>query len=208
MKKLTLTPLEGKNAGAVIEALFNPKEYTISKSVPWNPHPTAGLDSPENQFTTGQGESLALELFCDTYEKGESVQPYVMSVHNLGMIDAELHRPAHIFVSWGSLAFRGVVESLTHRYTMFLEDGTPVRATCTVQFREAPTATEQAEKIKKQSPDHAKLHAVRRGETLQTIAAREYDDPAEWRRIADANGIDDPLQLVPGRRLMIPPILR
>jgi nucleoid-associated protein YgaU len=40
------------------------------------------------------------------------------------------------------------------------------------------------------------------------IAAREYEDPAEWRRIADANGIDDPLQLEPGRRLMIPPILR
>ena len=59
-----------------------------------------------------------------------------------------------------------------------------------------------------ESPDHAKLHAVRRGETLQSIAAQEYDDPNQWRRIADANGIDDPFRLDPGARLIIPPILR
>ena len=40
------------------------------------------------------------------------------------------------------------------------------------------------------------------------IAFREYDDPAQWRRIAEANGIDDPLALQPGRRLLIPPILK
>jgi nucleoid-associated protein YgaU len=91
---------------------------------------------------------------------------------------------------------------------MFLESGLPVRATVTISLRQAASATEQQEQIKKQSPDHAKIHAVQRGETLQMIASREYDDPGEWRRIADANGIDDPLQVEPGRRLMIPPILR
>ncbi|MCA9527587.1 MAG: LysM peptidoglycan-binding domain-containing protein, partial [Myxococcales bacterium] len=47
-----------------------------------------------------------------------------------------------------------------------------------------------------------------RGETLQSIAGQEYDDPNQWRRIADANGIDDPFRLDPGVRLIIPPILR
>ena len=36
----------------------------------------------------------------------------------------------------------------------------------------------------------------------------EYEDPGEWRRIADANGIDDPFRLEPGKKLIIPPILR
>ncbi|MFZ4734733.1 MAG: CIS tube protein [Bradymonadia bacterium] len=208
MDKLYITPLDGKLAGTRIQALFNPKEYTIAKSVPWNPHASAGLDAPEMQFTTGQGETLNLELFFDTYEEGTNVRMHTEQLHQLALIDSEIHRPPLLLVSWGALMFRGVVESISHRFTMFLESGLPVRATVTISLRQAASATEQQEQIKKQSPDHAKIHAVQRGETLQMIASREYDDPGEWRRIADANGIDDPLQVEPGRRLMIPPILR
>ncbi len=207
LSKLTLEPVDGRNANRPIQALFNPKEYTISKSVPWNPHASSGLDAPEMQFTTGQGETLALELFFDTYEARSNVRDYTDQLHQLALIDPTLHRPPIVIVSWGKLTFKGVVESLNHRFTMFLEDGTPVRATCTLSMREMYTAAEQAERTKLESPDHAKLHAVRRGETLQSIAASEYEDSAEWRRIADANGIDDPFRLQPGQRLIIPPIL-
>ena len=48
---------------------------------------------------------------------------------------------------------------------------------------------------------------VRRGQSLADIAADEYDNPAEWRRIADANQIDDPMALAPGMKLIVPPIL-
>ena len=60
----------------------------------------------------------------------------------------------------------------------------------------------------KQSPDHAKLYTVRRGDTLQGIAMAEYDDPREWRRIADTNGITNPMSLPPGTKLLVPPILK
>jgi hypothetical protein len=209
LAKLNITPLDGKNANVSIAALFNPKEYAISKSVPWNPQASSGLDAPEMQFTTGQGETLQLELFFDTYESGLPVKLYTDRLHQLALIDTSLHRPPMVLVSWGALKFKGVIESINHRFTMFLEGGTPVRATVAITLREARSATEQAtENRGNESPDHAKLHAVRRGETLQSIAGKEYDDPNEWRRIADANGIDDPFNLEPGLKLMIPPILR
>lgn len=207
--KLRVTTLDGKNKNKSVTALFNPKEYTVSKTVPWSPHAAAGLDAPEMQFTTGQGETLKLELFFDTYESGGSAKTHTDALHKMALIDTSLHRPPMVMVTWGSLNFKGVVESLSHRYTMFLEDGTPVRATCTLGLRQADSASEQATANRgNESPDHAKLHAVRRGETLQSIAAVEYDDPGQWRMIADANGIDDPFRLEPGIRLMIPPILR
>lgn len=208
LAKLSITPLDGKKEGQPISALFNPKEYTISKSVPWNPQAASGLDAPEVQFTTGQGATLNLELFFDTYEDGSNVRQHTDKLHNLALIDETIHRPPRVLVSWNQLSFQGVIESINHRFTMFLEDGTPVRATCTLTLREAESAVEQRQEDRgNQSPDHAKIHAVRRGETLQSIAAEEYEDPAEWRRIADANGIDDPFKLDPGRRLLIPPIL-
>jgi len=48
---------------------------------------------------------------------------------------------------------------------------------------------------------------VKHGDTLSLIAHEEYDDPAEWRRIADANGINDPKDVKPGTVLTLPPIL-
>lgn len=207
LAKLTIEPLDGQKAKK-IEALFNPKEYAISKSVPWNPQATAGLDAPEMQFTTGQGESLDLELFFDTYEAGSNVRAMTKALHQFAMIDETLHRPPMVLVSWGDLKFQGVVESINHRFTMFLESGIPVRATCKLTLREARSAQMQEEARAKESPDHAKLHAVRRGETLQSIANQVYEDSTEWRRIADANGIDDPFALEPGTKLIVPPILR
>jgi hypothetical protein len=37
----------------------------------------------------------------------------------------------------GGGPFRGVIESLQTKYTMFLPNGTPVRATCNVKIKEA-----------------------------------------------------------------------
>lgn len=207
LAKLTITALDGFQAGLPIQALFNPKEYSVQKSVPWNPQAAAGLDAPDMQFTTGQGETLSLELFFDTYESQSNVRGHTDRLHKLALIDASLHRPPLVLATWGRLRFQGVVESISHRFTMFLENGTPVRATVTLSLREARSASEQNQEAPRESPDHAKLHAVRRGETLQAIAAEEYENPAEWRRIADANGIDDPLRLEPGTKLIIPPIL-
>jgi nucleoid-associated protein YgaU len=47
-------------------------------------------------------------------------------------------------------------------------------------------------------------HVVRDGDTLQSIAFAHYRDPTRWRRIAEANGIDDPMRLRRGHALTIP----
>jgi nucleoid-associated protein YgaU len=52
----------------------------------------------------------------------------------------------------------------------------------------------------------AKQRIVKRGETLSSIAAEEYLDPAMWRPIADQNGLDDPFNLVPGTLLLLPTV--
>jgi nucleoid-associated protein YgaU len=109
--------------------------------------------------------------------------------------------------AWGGFKFTGFIESLTVRYTMFLPDGKPCRATANVSMKELQTAAEQLQKKPRNSPDHTKRRTLKTGETLALIAHEEYDDPAEWRRIADANGILDPRDVKPGTVLTLPPIL-
>jgi nucleoid-associated protein YgaU len=77
-----------------------------------------------------------------------------------------------------------------------------------LELQESEPIKAQLVKSAKNSPDHAKVYTVQRGDTLQSISFREYDDPAEWRRIADANSVDDPMALEPGMKLLVPPILK
>ena len=48
------------------------------------------------------------------------------------------------------------------------------------------------------------MHRVRDGDSLPSIAYDAYGDPTQWRTIAEANDIDDPLRLRRGSELSIP----
>jgi nucleoid-associated protein YgaU len=55
-----------------------------------------------------------------------------------------------------------------------------------------------------ESVDRTKRWVVKVGETLQSIAAQEYGDPRQWRPIAEASNIDNPLTIHMGQGLTIP----
>ena len=190
-----------------LSVMFNPKEFSVQKSVQWEPHKAPGLDLPEQEFTSGNPAVLSVELFFDTYEEKKGVHEHTDKLKVLAEVDADKHRPPLVMFSWGKIKFKGVVETLNLRFTMFLSTGVACRAVANLTIKEAMTAKEQLEAKPRNSPDHTKRRTVKMGETLSLIAHEEYDDAAEWRRIADANGIVDPKDLKPGTVLTLPPIL-
>lgn len=202
MEKIKLIP----EVGAPVTAQINPKEIEYSKSVGWAEQPGTGRDFPDLQFTAGKAVTMSIELMFDGFETETSVRPETDKLFKMALRDESLHRPPTVRVVWGGdimpEGFEGVIESVKVRYTMFTSAGVPVRAVATVGLKQAKDVS-----VSGNSPDIAKQRVVRRGETLQSIAESEYMDAGEWRRIAEANGIDDPLNLVPGTRLLVPPIL-
>lgn len=149
-KKLTIVSLDSPKIR--VTAQFNPKEISIDKSVPWSKHGNAKSDAPELEFTNGENRSMSLELFFDGYEKKKSVLPDVEKLHSMSKIregvskESEKH-PPQVLLTWGPNfpKFSGVIESLSTKYTMFLEDGTPVRATCTLKIKETSNIHESAD---------------------------------------------------------------
>lgn len=200
------TPIE------TLEFQFNPETLAISDYVaPGRSENIAAI----NQMKQGAGKlprALKFKVHFDTYEQRKDVRDeYVKVLQDMAQIEPELHTQPSLIFSWGKFTsdtkhqFVCDLEEFDVTYVMFLPDGTPVRCAVDILLREVTDPNEIAQM--QQSPDHAKLHTVRRGDTLQNIAYREYDDPGEWRRIAAANGIEDPLDLEPGTRLLVPPIL-
>lgn len=208
-----------------VDVRFNPTEYTLNKGAQIAEVIIPGLDSPILQFVRGQAETLSLDLFFDSTEFGmddnaTSVTELTDKFYKLVKIEGATHAPPVCFFSWGSEfpgqrlyqstgsqlrnGFKCLVESVRQRFTLFSPQGVPLRATLTVSLKEYKTLAEQINEINKTSPDHTHTHVVQLGETLSQIAYALYQDPTQWRAIADQNTILDPLELTPGAVLEIP----
>ena len=125
-------------------AQYNPKEIQIEKSLTWNPAANKKADLPDLEFSSSGGRTLSLELLFDGYEENVDVsEVYVAKLMQLCSImnpDAseKLKRPSMVEICWPTkVKFRGVIQSVSTKYTMFAPDGRPVRATCNIKVAEA-----------------------------------------------------------------------
>ncbi len=154
---LKLTIINHDDGNSVV-AHFNPKEVQIDKSVPWSKQKNAKGDNPALEYTDSENRTMSLELLFDTYELKTSVYEAgvealtAMTLVRKNAASEEQKRPPLVEVRWGAEAnfprFKGVIESLSVKYTMFLPDGTPVRATCSLKLKEAAAVRAKVRKQK------------------------------------------------------------
>jgi len=156
-----------------------------------------------------------MELLLDCFEEeGKDLSGDITKLWALTMICerprsrvTRRSRPPMVLFQWGGQwSFKAVVTAMNIRYTLFREDGSPVRATATVSFQECEDATVQrgTNPTSYAEPGY-KRREIRFRDTLQNIAFEEYGDAALWRALAEANDIDDPSSLTTGQVIAIPP---
>jgi hypothetical protein len=222
LKTAYIRPINGKFAGTRFEVLFNPAEYSIEKGNTFQSTSLPGLATPVTQFVTGNADTLTMELYFDTYAKSsrhgtvvqrEDVRHYTRQIANLMEIDRDLHAPPICEFTWGpplgspaGRQFRGIIERVSQRFTFFLDDGTPVRATLNVTFKEYKTVKQQLQEMGLQSADRTKRREFKEGDSIWFLAHEEYDNPDLWRVIANHNGIENPRLVAPGTQLELPPL--
>ncbi|HEC98656.1 MAG TPA: LysM peptidoglycan-binding domain-containing protein [Nitrospirae bacterium] len=218
MEKAYLTRKD--NPSVKVSFLFNPKEFTVEKSNQFAEVQIPGLPSSIFQFVRGNARSVTMDLFFDSYEEGDDVRKYTDQItgwdagsmfsklpkekKGLMDIDSDLHAPPICIFIWGTFIFQCIIERVTKRFTMFLPEGVPVRATLSVTLKEYREVEVQVKEVALQSADLSKRWVVKQGDSLWSIAAREYGNPNDWRLIAEANKIDNPRILNPGQELVIP----
>ena len=201
--------------GAKVPVQFNPEEYTLQRDINYAQAAIPGLSAPILQFVNGSLQTLEMELFLDSYEQHKvgsavvntaqsDVRLLVAQVIDLMAIEPSTHAPPVLLFTWGSLAFTCVLSRATQKYVMFLPDGTPVRARLNVTFSEYRNIDLEAKEVKRETSDYSKRHVVLQGETLSSIAGREYGNPRLWRVIAIANALQRARNLPPGLKLLLP----
>jgi hypothetical protein len=228
LAKLTITPL-GAVKGKSFKVLFNPTEYSVSKTVNWSgeeydKESDRRFNAPALKFQGGARRRLVLNLFYDVTEpvfydvtepvNGKNigdVREETNRLVKLTRIDRELKEPPLVEVTWGDapsgsdFPFTGAIVELEQTFTLFTQDGRPVRANVRVTLLEHL----DPDLDQRETDPELTRYLVKRGDRLSTIAAAFYGDPLRWRIIAEAiiaeaNALDDPRQLEVGRLLTIP----
>ncbi|OCN02793.1 hypothetical protein A7X67_02755 [Clostridium sp. W14A] len=202
-------PKSRKVQGDFLNVQFNPNTYSVSQTNTFqkNSRLTSG-QMADDAFLQSGPATLSVELLFDTFVYGaaESSQKDVRDqyrlLHGFTKIEPDLHSPPHVRFSWGKVSFVGDILSIQETFTMFAENGTPVRAKVALSIQGCND--EDLVAGFNNSPDRTRAKVVCQGDTLWSLSNQAYGSPELWRTIAKANGIENPRKLSPAVTLTIP----
>lgn len=148
MSKLVKAKLKGQDGAESIEFMFNPSEITLSRSMNIEQSPGARTDSGQNKTSFKHPNPYEMKvgnLIFDTYESGKSVLEHLEKLSKAVEFSeqgkAKNKRPPTYIFMWGEHKYlRVFVRNFSCRLSLFLPDGTPVRASVdlTLEQVEAP----------------------------------------------------------------------
>jgi len=192
--------------------MFNPFEYTVSKSNTFVEDPRNNANGPQATFTQSGPQTLKLNLTFDTYESGSDVSQTTNKLWKLMMPRTNqmlnsLNKvpPPMVAFEWGVFRFVAYITNMTQKFTLFLHDGTPVRAKADITFTQYVDLNDYpAQNPTSGGGPIERVRTVIAGDRLDTIAYEVYGHASKWRRIAEYNHINNPLVLRAGLVLAIP----
>jgi Contractile injection system tube protein len=138
-----------------INFLFNPAELSFQDKIDTQENPGANNEQtgrPKVSFAAKKASTLAISnVVFDTYEDGRDViATYIQPFKEATTFIEEMRRPPVYEFMWGNRQYfrKCFVENLSYKLTMFLPDGTPVRAVVDVSLKEAdePKASDATSK--------------------------------------------------------------
>ena len=208
------------DGSAPFDVLFNPTEFSISKSNEWKYEKVTGTTFTPPSFGGGNPRELTLNLMLDASLLGKTQHVRgitddlfkMMEVPGGSQGGSSTAAPPFITFTWGTdTTFKSVCTSLTVAYKLFRPNGDPIRADVKMTLKQAePASTASSTGANRGTNPTTRanaghgVHTVKDGDSLPSIAYDAYGDATTWRAIADANGIENPLHLKRGRALSLP----
>lgn len=152
LEKAQLYSLDGDEYN--FDFMFNPNELSISRKANVNENKgaitTKGL--PKVSFAYPNAAIIKINnIIIDTYEKEDKTERNVGNkidklTKTVKFVDNKsINRPPLYLFRWGEINYLNCyVESLDYKLTLFLPDGTPVRATASISLKEVDATNPKA----------------------------------------------------------------
>ncbi|HEY7809688.1 MAG TPA: hypothetical protein VIA98_04850 [Allosphingosinicella sp.] len=195
-----------------LTVMINPASYSQRLAVDYTEDDAAGATGQARAFNKECGVRLDLELVLDgtgtvPFAQQQTVAQQIIALRRLGLaINPGTHRPNYVKLSWGTLLFKGQLQSLDVTYSLFNPDGSPLRAKVKASFLGFQDPLEAAKGQNRSSPDLTHRVTVRAGDTLPLLCKRIYGDSGYYVQVAAANGLSGFRSLPLGSVLNFPPL--
>lgn len=203
---------EEKAGGKRVVVQFNPDtmKVTFANQIVQAQGGDQSSGPPGRQFVGAGTTKLALTLWFDVTAMVEkpvddvrrltSDVIYFMTPRKDTKDDKKFVAPGVRF-SWGSFLFDGTIEGLEESLEFFSAEGKPLRASVALTFSQQKILVSKFGEDKTKPQAGLKpLTSAKAGDSVQSVAAAQGKG-GDWRGIAAANGVEDPLRLQPGQLL-------
>jgi hypothetical protein len=161
---------------------------------------SAGVDMFATAVQSTMGAAVGL---------GRASHLTTKSLNGAGLLNTPVEYALPILrFSWGiggalGLGYKVTLESVTIHYERFDSYGVPILASVNLSMMDYTETLPLTNPTSGGLPGRTK-HVVTAGEGVVGIAQRSYGSPNAWRALAEANGLDDPLRVKPGKVLYLP----
>jgi hypothetical protein len=195
---------------------INPSSYAFSRQISYNDRQAQGSPGMSPEFNRISDEEISFDLVFDAtgvipapvgqnYSNG--VADVLKQFMNLiATVNGTIHSPNYLIIGWAQLQFQCVLSSLKIDYTLFMPNGTPLRAKVAVTFKSFASETALAKRTKKSSPDLSHVIIVTAGDKLPDLCYQVYGDSSYYADVARVNGLLSFRDLSPGTSLLFPPL--
>lgn len=192
------------------DAFLNPSEIALSYEYEYDSAQGSGTTNSRMEFKKTKPGDLSLSFFIDgTGASGQvvDVQQQIELFQTVTGYNGDIHRPNYLKVNWGTLNVRRcVLKSATITYKLFRPDGVPLRAVIAAVFTDNSDDQTRVAMARDQSPDLTHVRLIKAGDTLPGLCTQIYGDPRYYAKVAEVNGMDSFMRIMPGKRVVFPPL--
>ena len=200
---LAQAKLVNLTSGTESPCMFNPSEYTLTKHNAWESKPLKGKNVPQVTFTQGGSQVLKLTLYFDSQAENTDVRLHTDPLWDMMMVTEQeknarsnKSQPPGVAFEWGKLYFKAVLTDITQKFTLFNEQGTPIRCQVDISLEQMIDADEG----KGSGGGGATVVAMIAGQRLDNVAPASSSSSSapSTRQVAADNNINNPLRVPSG----------
>lgn len=206
------------SSNETVHCMFNPQDYTLTKRNSWEAKPVKGKNVPKVSFKSGGSQSLKLKLYFDTLADETDVRDLTDPLWKMMMVEESTRnqrsgksQPPEVEFRWGKLRFKAVITNLSQKFLLFIGAGVPVRCEVDItleQFVDVDDYGPQDSSVGDEAGSSANEQRTTpvQGDRLDNAIAAVQGDPSQLlRKVAEDNGLDNPLKLPRGVPIRVNP---
>lgn len=199
----------------IMETLINPEGYSREYGIEYNDKDqTVGTTNSDPKYSHTTPESMSFRFVFDRTGvmpnspalPGGVVADIALFKELTYEFHGDIHKPPYLHLVWGTLIFPCVLKSMNIQYNLFKSDGTPLQVEIQATFNKFEDFDLRSKIENMLSPDLTHIHEVIAGDTLPLLAHNIYGDAKYYLEVARVNNLVNFKSLVPGQKLIFPPL--